>query len=144
MAVDLESYAYSFSHAIIKLEDSQYTGISNVTFDQQIERGVVYGTLRKPLKRAAGQVQLGEGSITFSDLREAMSFYSSLGDEPSAAVFTVDVTLANSNGDTDSFELQSCTLSGFSANFEQGADALGLELPFNFMHLKVNGKDFVR
>lgn len=144
MAVDLENYAYSFQHAIVKLEDTQFTGISNVAFSQNIERGVVYGTLAKPLKRARGQVQLGEGTITFSDLKEAMQFYASLGDEPSAALFTVDVTLANSNGDTDSFELQSCTLSGFSANFESGSDALGLELPFNFMHMKINGKDFVR
>jgi hypothetical protein len=144
MAVDLENYAYSFQHAIITLEGTQFTGISSITFSQTIERGVVYGTLAKPLKRARGQVQLGEGTITFSDLKEAMQFYSALGDEPSAALFTADVTLANSNGDVDSFELQSCTLSSFAANFESGSDALGLELPFNFMHMKINGKDFVR
>jgi hypothetical protein len=144
MAVDLENYAYSFQHAIITLEGTQFTGISSITFSQTIERGVVYGTLAKPLKRARGQVQLGEGTITFSDLKEAMQFYSALGDEPSAALFTADVTLANSNGDVDSFELQSCTLSSFAANFESGSDALGLELPFNFMHMKINGKDFVK
>lgn len=144
MSVDLENYAYSFSHAIIELADKQYTAISNVSFSQGVERGVVYGTSAKPMKRARGQVQMGEGTITFSDLREAMAFLTDLGDEPSAKSFTVNVTLANPNGDTDSFELQGASISQISANFEQGADALGLEIPFEYMHTKINGRDFVR
>lgn len=142
--VDLENYSYSFSHAIIKLADSQYTAIKNVTFSQSVERSAIYGTSRKPLKRSAGQVALGEGTISFSDLKEALTFYGALGSDPSLVSFTVDVTLANSNGDTDSFELLGCALSGFSANFEAGADALGLEVPFHFLTLRVNGGDFVQ
>ncbi len=141
--VDLENYAYSFSHAIIKVGDKQYTAISNVSFSQGIERGVVYGTSAKPLKRSRGQVQLGEGTITFSDLKEGMTFLNDLGDEPSAATFTVDVTFTNGE-DTDSFELQGASLSEIAGNFEQGADAMALELPFEYMHTKINGKDFVR
>ena len=144
MAVDLENYAYSFSHAIIKLADQQFTAISNVSFSQNVERSAVFGTSRKPLKRSAGQAQLGEATITFSDLKEALNFYAALGDDPSSVNFVVDVTLSNPNGDTDSFELLGCSLSGFSASFEAGADALGLEVPCSFLALRVNGRDFVR
>lgn len=144
MAVDLESYAYSFSHAIIKIADKQFTAISNVTFSQNIERSAIMGTLRKVLKRSAGQGQLGEGSLTFSDLKEAFDFYKALGDDPSNANFSIDVTLANSNGDTDSFEMSGCNVSSFSANFEAGADALGLEQAFSFMSLKINGVEFIK
>lgn len=144
MAVDLESFAYSFQHAIIKVAETQFTAISNVTFSQAIERSAVMGTLRKPLKRSAGQGQLGEGSLTFSDLKEALNFFAALGADPSSTSFVIDVTLANSNGDTDSFELLGCNVSSFSANFEAGADALGLEQAFTFMSLKINTVEFIR
>lgn len=142
MAVDLENFAYSFSHAIIKLNETQFTAISNVSFNQDVDRSAVYGTARSPLKRSIGQLSLGEGTITFSDLEEGMSFYSALGDNPSAALFTVDVTFANEAGDTRSFELLSCALSGISGDFEQGADAMGIEFPFDFMRIKVDSAEF--
>jgi hypothetical protein len=142
MAVDYENYAFSFSHAIIKLNERQFTAISNVSFDQGVERSAVYGTDRKPLKRSAGQLQLGEGSVSFSDLEEGMEFYSALGTNPSAALFSCDVTFSNANGDTRSFELLSCALSGISGDFEQGADAMGIEFPFSFMAIKVDGSEF--
>lgn len=142
MAVDYENYAFSFSHAIIKLNERQFTAISNVSFSQDIERSAVYGTDRKPLKRSAGQLSLGEGNVQFSDLQEGMEFYSALGSNPSAALFSCDVTFSNQNGDTRSFELLSCALSGISGDFEQGADAMGIEFPFSFMAIKVDGAEF--
>ena len=136
MAVDYENYAFSFSHAIIKLNEKQFTAISNITFSQDVERSAVYGTDRKPLKRSAGQLSLGEGSATFSDLEEGMEFYRARGTNPSAALFSCDVTFSNENGDTRSFELLSCALSGISGDFEQGAEAMGIEFPFSFMAIK--------
>jgi hypothetical protein len=144
MAVDHERYAFSFSHGIITCNGQQFSGISSVSFSQDVDRSAVYGTSRKPLKRSAGQVQMGEGAVTFSDLEDAMRFYSSLGDDPSLALFVVDFTVSNEAGDVRSFECLSCALSGFSAQFEAGADALGLEVPFSFMMLKVDGKEFAR
>jgi len=144
MAVSHTEFAFSFSHAIIKLADSQYSGISGIQFSQDIDRAATYGTSRKPQKRSAGQLQVGEGTITFSDLEEAMSFYAALGDDPSLALFAVDATLVNEAGQTRSFECLSCALSGFTANFEAGADALSLELPFSFLLLKIDGREFAR
>jgi hypothetical protein len=144
MAVDHENYAFSFSHAIIKANEKQYTAVSNVSFSQDVERSAVYGTDRKPLKRSAGQLSLGEGSMTFADLEEGMQFYSDLGPDPSSALFSVDVTFSNANGDTRSFELLSCALSGISGDFEQGSDAMGIEFPFSFLNVKVDGAEFAR
>ncbi len=148
MAVDHERFAFSFSHAIVKANEKQYSAVSNVSFSQNIDRSAVYGTSRRPLKRSAGQLALGEGTLTFSDLADAMAFYVDLGDDPSLASFTVDVTLANEAGDVASYELLGCSLSGFTAAFESGADALSLEMPFSFLTLKAgfNGapKEFAR
>jgi hypothetical protein len=142
MAVDHVNYAFSFSHAIIKLNEKQYTAISNVSFNQDVERAAVYGTDRRPLKRSAGQLSLGDGSCMFSDLEEGMSFYSELGANPSAALFSFDITFSNEAGETRSFELLSCALSGIAGDFEQGAEAMGIEFPFSFMAIKVDGAEF--
>jgi hypothetical protein len=142
---DIEKYAFSFSHAIIKANDKQYSAISNVSLNQEIDRSAIYGTSRNPLKRSAGQLQLGEGSLTFSDVEQGMQFIADLGDDPSLATFSVDVTLSNTQtGQVRSYEALSCSLSGLSVNFETGADALSLEIPFDFMRLKVDGKEFAR
>ena len=139
---DNEGFAFSFSHAIIKANDRQFIAIGNITFDQTIDRGAVYGTDRRPLKLSAGQVSVGTGTITFSDLQEAMDFYASLGDNASAKRFTVDVTFANEAGQVQSFELRGCCLSGISGDFANGADPMGLDMPFSYLETRVNGKAF--
>lgn len=144
MAVDLEQYAFSFQHAIIKLQDRQFDAISNISFSQDIERSAIYGTARAPLKRSVGQVSLGEATVTFSDLDEALTFYDALGDDPSLATFSADVTFANEVGRVRSFELLSCALGGISGDFEAGADAVGMEYPLSFMRIKIDGKTFVK
>lgn len=144
MSVDLQNYAFSFSHATIKLRDKQYTAIKGIDFKQDVDRAAVYGTNRAPLKMSAGQLKLGDANVNFSDLEEAMTFYSDLGDDPSLAIFAVDFTVSNEAGQVRSFELLGCSLGGFSAKFEQGADALGLELPIQFLRLKVDGKSFAQ
>lgn len=144
MALDLEKYAFSFSHAIIKMGDKQYTGIKKISFKQDISREATYGTSRKPQKRSAGQLGLGEGMCTFSDLEEAMQFYTDLGDDPSLTLFEVDCTLANEAGQVRTFVCRSCALTGFEGDFEAGADALSLDMPFDFMLLIVDGKEFSR
>lgn len=142
--IDYEKFAFSFNHAIITLNEKQFSAISAVQFSQAIDRSAIYGTSRKPLKRSAGQLQMGEGTVTFSDLDEAMSFYAALGTDPSASLFSLNIQLANEAGQTRAYECLSSALSGFNANFEQGADALSLEMPFTFMLLKVDGKEFAR
>jgi hypothetical protein len=144
MAVDLEKYAFSFSHAIIKAGDKQYTGIKKVNFKQDVSREATYGTGRKPQKRSAGQIGMGEGSLEWSDLEEAMQFYSTLGDDPTLTIFEVDITLTNEAGQIRTYVLRSCALSGFEADFESGADALGMTMPFDYMQTIIDGKELSR
>ncbi len=144
MALDLEKFAFSFSHAVIKCNGRQFTGINELSFKQEVHREATYGTSRKPQKRSAGQLGMGEGHAKFSDLEEAMQFYDSLGVDPTLAVFAVECTLANEAGQVRQFECLSCVISGFDAGFEAGAPALSLEIPFEFMLLKIEGKEFAR
>lgn len=144
MALDLEKFAFSFSHGVIKLNGNQFTGIKHLAFKQEVHREATYGTNRKPQKRSAGQLGMGEGSITFSDLEEAMQFYTALGDDPTLALFSCECTLANEAGQVRQFECLSCVIAAFDADWEAGAEALSLDIPFEFMLLKVDGKEFAR
>jgi hypothetical protein len=82
MAVELVQYAYSFSHAIVTANERQYTDISAVSISQELTESAVYGTDIRPMKRSVGQLSMGRGQLTFSDMGEAIDFYKALGDEP--------------------------------------------------------------
>lgn len=140
---DHEKFAYSFSHGVIKLKDRQFTAISNIKLDQQLEEAAVFGTSNKPLRRSAGQLQLGEGSVVFSDFEEASDFIDTLGDKPLSKLFPIDYALVREDGATRSIEALACRLTGFSVDHEQGSEALGLEYPISFMIMKVNGKELI-
>ena len=143
MSSSLSGFAYSFSHAIIKFDDKQYTGLKSIKFSQDVDRAVTRGASRKPEKKTEGELQLGDGTASFSDLSDAMRFLKALGKNPSGKMFAIDATFANtSTGETASFEMLGCSLSGFEASFEQGADAMGLDIPFDFMMLKIDGVEF--
>ena len=144
MAVDLENFAYSFAHGTIKLADQQFTAIENITFSQDIDRAAVFGTSRKPLRRSAGQLQIGTGEVTFSDLDEGLEFYKTLGEDPSRASFAVDVTFENEEGAVRSYEIKGCVLSGISGDFATGGEALQQAFPFEFMDIKVDGVSFAK
>lgn len=142
MSVDLENFAFSYPHATIKVGDKQFMSISAISFDLPVDRSAVYGTAASPLKRSKGQIGLGEGSMTFADLEEAGLFYDALEENPAGKVFNIDVSFENEAGQTRSYQLLSCALAGFSASFEQGADALSLDVSFDFMRLKIDGREF--
>jgi hypothetical protein len=145
MATNFTDFAFSFSHAVIVLNDVQYDAISNVTDTQPIERAGVGGTSRAPLAKSAGRVGLGEGTITWSDVSQARAFIGSLGDVASLAMFDIKITLVNEqSGATREKLLQGCSIVDFEENHEDGADALGAEMSFDFLRRIIDGKAWVR
>jgi hypothetical protein len=143
MAVELVQYAYSFSHAIVTANERQYTDISAVSISQELTESAVYGTDIRPMKRSVGQLSMGRGQLTFSDMGEAIDFYKALGDEPFLSLFTLDYALSTPNGSFRSVECRSCRLTSFGIEHQAGADALGMTFPFSFLQVKVDGQDLV-
>lgn len=140
---DHTGFAYSFSHARIVLNGKQYLAISNVQANVPLEEGAVFGASNKPLRRTPGQLQMGEGNVTFSDYEQANEFISDLGDKPLLKIWDMDYTLVDESGKVRSVECIACRLTAFNLDHEQGAEALTLELPFSFMTAKVNGKELI-
>src|SRR5688572_6772860 len=76
---DYEGFGYSFSRAELSLGTSIYVAISNVSFDQPTVESFIKGTRPMPLGRTIGEMDGGEGSVTFSDAGEWARFLSDLG-----------------------------------------------------------------
>lgn len=145
MAVDLNTPKMSFSNGIVKLDDKIYSAISNISASQGVERSAVYGTGRAPQGKSQGQIQMGEGSLTFSDIVEGHEFLAALrasGGEASLATFSCEWTLSDSAGNVVSREAIGCNLTEYAFDDEAGGDALTLELPFDFLRLKIDGAEF--
>ncbi len=141
MALDLEKPAYSFSHAIIRVDERQFTDIDNIQISQDLTEAAVYGTDMRPLKRSVGQLGLGQGAFKFSDMGEAGDFYFALGDDPLLKIFSVTYQLAR-GADLREFECQGCRIVRIGIDHSAGAEALGMVYPFSFLKLKVDGREF--
>jgi hypothetical protein len=143
MAIELGGYAYSFSHAIVRANERQFTDISAVSINQELTESAVYGTDARPLKRSVGQLSLGKGQLTFSDMGEAVDFFKALGDQPLMALWSLSYQLVKPDGSLRSIECASCRLTGFGIEHSAGADALGMTYPFSFLAVQVDGRDLV-
>lgn len=140
---DHEGFAYSFSHGRIVLGDKQFTAIKNFQGSQELQEGLVSGTSVKVLRRTLGKLDMGQGSVSFSDLGEAMEFFSARGKKPLAQIWNADYSLVNEKGEVQSIEMTSCRLLKFGFDHSEGADALEIEYPFSFMTMKINGEELL-
>lgn len=142
MSVELEKFAYSFAHGILRVNERQFTDVNNVTVSQELTEAAVYGTDYRPLKRSVGQLSLGSGQLQFSDMGEAGDFYTALGDDPFMSIFSVTWQLARPPADIREFEALGCRLTRVGVDHSAGAEALGAVAPFSFLKLKVDGREF--
>ena len=143
MSVDLNNYAFSFSHAILRIADAQYTGVRTVSVSQDLQEAAVYGTDIRPLKRSTGQLQMGRGQIVFSDYEEGINFFQGLGAAPLQRIFELNYTLEREDGVTKSIVCQGCRLTGFGIEHQAGPDALNVTYPFSFLSMKVEGSELL-
>jgi hypothetical protein len=143
MALDYVNYAFSFSHAIVRINERQFVGVSSVNVNQELTESAIYGTDVRPLKRSVGQLSMGKGQLVFSDYQEGTDFFKSLNVEPFKALWNLDYTLAREDGTTRAIECQSCRLLGFGVEHQSGADGLAITFPFSFMAMRVDGVDLL-
>lgn len=144
--VDLAQFAFSFGHAVLKVDGRQFTDISAVSISQDLSEGTVYGTDPRPLKRSLGQLALGRGQLTFSDMGDALDFWrhlggNAVGGQPFMSLWSLDYSLVKSDGSLRSIECRSCRLTSFGVEHSAGADALGMTFPFSFLQCRIDGMD---
>jgi hypothetical protein len=138
-----DDFAYSFSHGVVKVNDRQFTRISNVSVNQEVSEAPIYGTARGPLGRSAGQLGMGSGRLGFSDYKEGTDYLRFLGDDPLFKTWSLDYSLVLESGTVRSVECKGCRLLGLGVDHRPGAEALEIEYPFSFLSLKMDGADVV-
>lgn len=143
MGLVLDSYAYSFSHALIRVNERQFTDISAVSISQDLTESAVYGTDARPMKRSVGQLSMGRGQLMFSEMGEAVDFFKAMGDEPFKALWALSYALVREDGSTRSIDCKACRLTGLGVEHSAGADALAMAYPFSFLSCQVDGKDLL-
>lgn len=136
---ETEGHAYSFARAELTLRDKIYTAISAVNADQPTERAAVKGTSPVPLSDTEGTMDLGEGTVTFSDERERIDFITSLGDGFRTVKWGLIWVLRSPSGNEVKYECSGCAVTGNPLAHEEGAEALGGDITFSFLDHKVNG-----
>jgi hypothetical protein len=137
---ETEGFAYTFARAELTLKGKIYTAITSVEIDQPTEASAVKGTSPAPLSHTEGTMDLGEGTITFSDERERMDFIDDLGDAYRTTLFTLSWVLKGNAGDETKIACQGCRVLSNPISHEEGADALGGDVTFSFLAHTINGK----
>lgn len=137
---DLEGFAYSFHRAELALGPRIFIAITNVSFDQPTTEGGVKGTRPWPLARTAGSMDIGEGTVTFSDEAERMRFLGTLGDAFREKIWGLSWTLASPRRPLVKLAAYSCRVLGNPFDHAEGEDALGGDINFSFLNHTVNGR----
>ena len=135
-----EAKAFSFDRGEIDINGRIFTAIENISTNQPIEEGVIFGAAAEPLQRTRGQLQMGEGTIEFSTIEEAMELVDLLGDGWQEKVFPISYTLVAPDNRTIAIVCNGSRLLDCEIDHSQGADGLPVSFPFSFMNRTINGK----
>lgn len=137
---DLEGFGYSFSRAELSLDRRIFTAITSVQFDQPTTEAAIMGTRPWPLKRTEGNMELGEGTVTFSDEAERTLFIDQLGNGWRNRIWTLSWILTSRGSPAVKLACHGCRVLSNPIAHEQGEAALGGDITFSFMYHTVNGK----
>lgn len=138
---DTEGFAYSFSRGEITFKGKIYTAIINVEIGQPTEEDFVPGMKGYPLKRSAGKMGMGEGTVTFKDEEERDAFIDDLGDEYREKTWSLSYVRTNKkNGKKSKIACQGCRVLDDPISDSEGEDAIGGDIAFSFMSYTRNGK----
>lgn len=134
----LDPYALQFEDGVIYVNGTTFTAINNIKLDQSLTEAAVFGTTCAPIKRTRGRLELGQGSITFSDFDSACDFYHLLEPDPLFQRFDLDYTLVRNDGIPRNIEVFSCRVTKISLDHASGGKAAEMVVPFSFMSMKVD------
>jgi hypothetical protein len=137
----LNEFSLSFSHATIVLDGKIYQAIDSISVDQSLQESAVRGTSVAPLGRSTGVLDMGTGSLTFSDIAEGVDFWRALGPQSLMRIFAIDYTLSSESGSVRTFRVQGARLTGIGIEHSAGPDALKISYPFSFLRLAAEGTE---
>jgi hypothetical protein len=142
---DYEGQGYSFHRGELTIAGEIFTAFTNIKADQPTENGAIHGTQAFPLNDTEGVMDLGEGSITWSDVAEIVRLVEVLdkkanGEGYRTIKWSLMWILTSPGRPNIKKECFGCRLLSEPTDDERGAEALGGETTFSFMAMSTNGK----
>ena len=137
---DVEGFAYSFARGELSCGVHIYTAIGGVDTDQPTEEGVVKGTRSYPLARTPGTMNLGAGTVKFTDEGERQRFVDDLGNNWREKVFTLKWILTAPGRPNITKVAVGCRCLSDPTSDEEGPDPIGGDITFSYMYQTRNGK----
>ena len=137
---ETEGFAYGFQRGELTLNGNVYTAISNIEIDQPTESEAVMGTSPTPLSETEGQMDMGEGTVTFSDDRERFRFIDDLGEAYRNKRWGASWVIRNAQGNEVQIKCIGCRVVSNPISHSSGTTALGGDIGFKFFEHTINGK----
>ncbi len=142
---DYEGQGYSFHRGELTVAGEIFTAFTNIKADQPTENAAIHGTQAFPLNDTEGVMDLGEGSITWSDVAEIVRLVEVLakkasGDGYRTVKWSLMWILTAPGRPNIKKECFGCRQLSEPTDDERGAEALGGETTFSFMAMAINGK----
>jgi len=132
-------FSLQFEDAVITVSGQVITAINSIKLDQTLTEAAIFGTAKTPLGRTRGRLNLGIGSINFSDFDAACAFYSLLAPDPLFTIFDMQYTLVRPDGVPRMIELEECRVTAISINHSAGGQGAEKTVPFSFKTIKLDG-----
>lgn len=141
---DYEGAAYSFHRGELTVAGRIFTAFTKIEADQPTENAAVKGTRPFPIADTEGTMDLGEGTITWSDEAERTAYIEHLNKQAGGKGYrTVKWSLMwilTARGRPNiKKECFGCRQLSEPVSDEEGAEALGGDTTFSFMAMSTNG-----
>lgn len=138
----INGVAHDWSSVEIDLgEDAGiFTGVTELTYSDNLEPGQAMGTSAQKLARTRGEYS-AEGSLSML-LQDSVEFIAALGQGYKEKVFNVTVMYSEpSSGDVITDKLIGCRIGSTEGGGSQGPDALTKTFSLDILRISVNGYD---
>lgn len=142
---DYEGAAYSFHRGELTIAGKIFIAFTKIEADQPTENAAVKGTRAFPIADTEGTMDLGEGTISWSDAAEITRLIETLDKQAKGKGYrTVKWSLMwilTAKGRPNiKKECFGCRLLSEPTSDEEGSEALGGDTTFSFMAMSINGK----
>ncbi len=142
---DYEGAAYIFHRGELTIGNTIFTAFTKIEADQPTENAAVKGTRPFPITDTEGTMDLGEGSVAWSDEAERMRFIEVLdkiaGGKGYRTVKWSLMWILTARGRPNiKKECFGCRQLSEPTDDEEGSEALGGDTTFSFMAMSLNGK----
>jgi len=128
---------YDHSSAEIQIQDTIYTGISAIGWDETLTPGIVRGTAAQKLARTVGEHD-AEGSLSMP-LEDFAELIAALGDGYMGVPFDIVANYSNEGQANTKVELLGCRITNQSGGSEAGSDPAMVEKSLDIMLIQING-----